>query len=76
MTIAIGTMRKARSSEVASESMPISGGDGTSPSRCITRIESPTAVARSFGATALRIAEFTGPVLMKMKTSATAMAGR
>ena len=47
-----------------------------SPRTCITSTDSPTAVARSPGFTALMIAEFTGPVHMKMSTSAIAIAGR
>ena len=40
---ASGTIRNARASELRSEITPMSGGDGTSPSRCMTRIESATA---------------------------------
>src|SRR6266542_3840621 len=76
ITIATGTMRNACSREVASEIFPISGGDGMSPSKCMTKTERPKAVARSAGATAFTIAEFTGPVDMKMSSSAITIAVR
>src|SRR6185436_18014799 len=69
ITMATGTIRNARSSELASDKAPISGGDGMSPTRCITSTDNPSAVARSSGATALTIAELTGPVLMKISSS-------
>ena len=56
--------------------LPISGGEGMSPRKCITKTERPRAVARSPGATALTIAEFTGPVDMKISTSAMTIAVR
>src|ERR1044072_8452942 len=57
-----GTIKTATPRELLSERIPISGGDGTSPRMCMIRLDSATAVARSDGATALTIAEFTGPV--------------
>src|SRR5436190_16316386 len=72
--IASGTIRNARASELMSERMPISGGDGTSPRRCMMKIESATALARSEGATAFTIAEFTGPVDAKTRISAITIA--
>src|SRR5205809_477152 len=59
-TTATGTMRNARCSELWSETMPMRGGEGTSPNRCIRKMEKATAVARSGGATGVTMAEFTG----------------
>jgi len=42
----------------------------------MAKTDRPTAVARSAGATAFTIAEFTGPVDVKMKISAITIAGR
>src|SRR5712691_6031986 len=67
MTMATGTMRNARSSEVAAEIVPMIGGEGMSPRKCMMNTDMPRAVARSAGATALMIAELTGPVLMKIR---------
>src|SRR5438093_1721974 len=50
------------------------GGEGMSPRKCITKTDRPRAVARSAGATALMIAELTGPVLMKIRISAITIA--
>src|SRR5438105_5711965 len=72
--IANGTMRNAFASELISERIPISGGDGTSPSKCMMKIDNATALARSVGDTAFTIAEFTGPVDAKMRISAMTMA--
>src|SRR5947199_10406644 len=72
--IATGTIRNAFASEYVSDSLPISGGDGTSPRRCMMKIESATALARSDGATKFTIAEFTGPVDAKTSTSAITIA--
>ena len=49
--IGMGRSRNADPSDVASEIAPIRGGEGTSPSRWMARIERATAVARSPGAT-------------------------
>src|SRR5579863_2061191 len=76
ITTATGTISTPRSSDDVSDSMPMSGGEGMSPRKCITKTDSPSAVARSHGATALMIAELIGPVLMNMNTSATTIAGR
>src|ERR1051325_12202932 len=56
--------------------MPMIGGEGMSPTMCITNTDSPSAVARSFGATAFTSAEFTGPVDMKIRISARMPAAR
>src|SRR5438132_13819062 len=74
-TTATGTTRMPCASVLRSDRYPISGCDGMSPTRCMTNTASPIAVARSIGLTSLTIAELTGPVLMKMSTSATMMAG-
>src|ERR1700680_1000653 len=76
ITMDTGTMRNARSSELTSESAPMSGGEGMSPIKCMIKTDNPRAVARSVGATAFTIAEFTGPVLMKISTSAITIAVR
>src|SRR6266571_1320029 len=77
MTTATGTIKNARASdEVACEITPMIGGEGMSPRKCMRKTERPRAVARSAGATALMIAEFTGPVLMKIRISAITIAVR
>src|SRR6266496_3900569 len=69
-----GNMRNAVPRDVASERAPIKGGDGTSPSRGMPRIERATAVARSVGATTLTMAELMGPVEAKRSSSVITMA--
>jgi hypothetical protein len=71
---AAGRRRMARPRELASERKPMSGGEGTSPSRWMPKMDRPTALARWLGATRFTIAEFTGPVDMKTRISAMTMA--
>ena len=54
----------------------MSGGERTSPSRWIARIEIATALARSTGATSATIAAFTGPVEAKRSRSPKIIATR
>src|SRR6266496_5169380 len=71
---ATGMIRTARVNDVASDIAPINVGDGTSPSICIVKILTATAVARISGATTFTIAELMGPVDENNSSCASTMA--
>src|SRR5712691_9562760 len=64
----------ASPSERASEIIPTSEGEGTSPSMWIAKMLPATAVARMCGGTTLTIAELMGPVEANRHSSAATMA--
>src|SRR5262249_14144410 len=61
-------------SDEAWEITSISGGEGTSPSRCMKKTCAAIAVARIVGGTILTVAALMGPVEVNRRTSATTVA--
>src|SRR5690349_13960376 len=69
-SVAAGRISTASPSDRASEIIPTSAGDGTSPSVWIVKMLRATALARIAGDTTLTMVELIGPVEMNMSTSA------
>ena len=71
---AMATEDQERPRRARVEIAPMIGGEGTSPSRWMARIERATAVALSVGATRLTMAELIGPVDANRRSSAITIA--
>src|SRR3989442_16024257 len=75
-SVAAGRISTASPSDRASEIIPTSAGDGTSPSVWIVKMLRATAVARIAGDTTLTIVELIGPVEMNISTWAVTSAAQ
>src|SRR5947209_16519259 len=75
-SVAAGRISTASPSDRASEIIPTSAGDGTSPSVWIVKMLRATAVARIAGDTTLTMVELIGPVEMNISTWAVTSAAQ
>src|SRR2546422_853608 len=75
-SVAAGRISTASPSDRASEIIPTSAGDGTSPSVWIVKMLKATAVARIAGDTTLTMVELIGPVETNISTSAATIAAQ
>src|SRR5262249_27577913 len=73
-SMATGTTSTPVASDEASEITPISGGEGTSPSRCMKKTCAAIAVARIVGGTRLTVSALMGPVEVNRRPAATRVA--